>query len=160
MSKKKETALLQQTRPQDITPETIIADLSAAVKDNPFRDILEQGVALKDTVEIIRRLFPGFDKSLGSKCANAERYGAVLHPLALAAVLAAFPEEAKAAEKAHKPKKKDGHKLVHRISARLTERQYRQLQRHLEREGYETMQEWLTEMVTVWLAQKEGKHER
>ena len=121
--------------------------------DNELRDLrVRCQLPVKDMVEVVRTLYPKFDKTVQSKCENGSAYGVLLRPDALEALYRAFDPEA--LESRSKPKK-EKHRLTCRISARLEDDDYKALQQHLEADGYSTMQELLTDLVRRYLKEKE-----
>ena len=121
--------------------------------DNELRDLrMRRQLPVKDMVEVVRTLYPKFDKTVQSKCENGSAYGGSLRPDALEALYRAFDPEA--LESRRKPKK-EKHRLTCRISARLEDDDYKALQQHLEADGYSTMQELLTDLVRRYLKEKE-----
>ena len=107
---------------------------------------------VKDMVEVVRTLYPKFDKTVQSKCENGSSYGVSLLPDAMEALYKAFDPQA--LEDRRKPKK-EKHRLTCRISARLEDEDYKALQQHLEADGYATMQDLLTALVRQYLKEKE-----
>lgn len=121
--------------------------------DNELRELrMRLQLPVKDMVEVVRTLYPKFDKTVQSKCENGIAYGVSLRPDALEALYRAFDPEA--LESRRKPKK-EKHRLTCRISARLEDDDYNALQQHLEADGYSTMQELLTDLVRRYLKEKE-----
>ncbi len=113
----------------------------------------EKDIPAKDMVEVIKALFPKYDKTIQSKCENGELYGVCLLPEAVDAVCKAFAPELK------HPPKKDTHRLTCRISCRLENADYEQLQHNLKADGYTTIQDWLTIMVRQYNKEKEQNNE-
>ena len=66
-----------------ILPENV-ADVKPA---NLLRQIEEGGVKPSEIVSTVQRLYPGYEKTLHSKCKNGEKYGIMLRPDAMAAVV-------------------------------------------------------------------------
>ena len=121
--------------------------------DNELRDLrMRRQLPVKDMVEVVRTLYPKFDKTVQNKCENGSAYGVSLRPDALEALYRAFDPES--LESRRKPKK-EKHRLTCRISARLEDDDYKALQQHLEADGDSTMQELLTDLVRRYLKEKE-----
>lgn len=121
--------------------------------DNELRDLrMRLQLPVKDMVEVVRTLYPKFDKTVQSKCENGGAYGVVLRPDAMEALYRAFDPEAL---ESCKKLKKEKHRLTCRISARLEDGDYKALQQHLEADGYSTMQDLLTDLVRRYLKEKE-----
>lgn len=119
---------------------------------------LREGKTPKENAEMIalvRERYPGFDKSLLSKCSNSEKYGVELVPEAMTILLERFGQELPP-EKPQNKRTGSEHRFSCRISARLPDADYAALQRRLKADGYKTMQAWLAEMVRRYL-QKGGE---
>lgn len=113
----------------------------------------EKGLAAKNMVTVIRRLYPKCDKPLLSKCENGDSYGVDIREDALEALYTEFAPERL---KERRRKKNSGHKLTCRISARLADGGCLALQRYIRTDGYGTMQDWLTDTVRAYLKNKEA----
>lgn len=119
---------------------------------------LREGKTSKENAEmvaLVKKSYPGFDKSLLSKCSNIERYGVELVPEAMKILLKRFGQE-QTPEKPQKQRAGERHRLTCRISARLPDADYQALQRQVKADGYKTMQAWLADMVRQYL--QKGKH--
>lgn len=119
---------------------------------------LREGKTPKENAEMIalvRERYPGFDKSLLSKCSNSEKYGVELVPEAMTILLERFGQELPP-EKPQNKRTGSGHRFSCRISARLPDADYAALQWRLKADGYKTVQAWLAEMVRRYL-QKGGE---
>ena len=109
-----------------------------------------------EMVALVKKSYPGFDKTLLSKCSNSKRYGVELVPEAMKILLERFGQE-QPPEKPQKKRTSSGHRFSCRISARLPDADYQALQRQLKADGYKTMQAWIAEMVKQYLKQKGGE---
>ncbi|MDO4175778.1 MAG: hypothetical protein Q4D42_13550 [Eubacteriales bacterium] len=119
---------------------------------------LREGCTPQDNAEMIllvKKQYPGFDKSLLSKCTNSQKYGVQLVPEAMKILLKRFGQE-QTPEKPQNKRTSSGHRFSCRISARLPDADYAALQQRLKADGYKTMQAWLAEMVRQYL-QKGGE---
>lgn len=67
---------------------------------------------------LVKKKYPGFDKSLLSKCSNSERYGIELVPEAMAILMERFGENTP--EKPQKKRKSSGHRFSCRMQGFLT----------------------------------------
>ena len=121
--------------------------------DNDLRDLrVQKQLPVKDMVEVVRTLYPKFDKTVQSKCENGSSYGIALRPDAMEALYKQFaPEILEGRRLAHKER----HRLTCRISARLENDDYAALQQHQKADGYATMQDLLTDLVRRYLKAKE-----
>lgn len=113
--------------------------------DELFLIRLYAGAKAKDIEGVLKRKFPGIDKTLISKCEN-DRYGVCLNKAAMRMLRDAFPDAAQRANFASASKRKDRHKKRRRIVARLTEEEYERLQLYLNRNGT-TMQAFLESVL-------------
>lgn len=109
---------------------------------------LRKNLAVRDMVDVVRGVFPKYDKTMQSKCENGDAYGVSIRPEAMNALYQAFDPDAASSGR----KKKEGHRLTCRISARLEDDVYAELQRRQEAEGYGSMQELLTALVIQYLS--------
>ena len=114
---------------------------------------LRRNLSQKDMVDVVRQIYPKYDKYVQSKCEKSELYGVELAKDAMNALYAAFDPERATARSA---RKKDKHRLTCSIRARLETPIYEALQQLIEAEGHATAQEWLTEKVMSYLAEKGG----
>lgn len=148
MSEKKEVAaLLEQKQPQAKYPNPIIAEDQKSVKPNPneLSQLREYaGCRAVDMVEVVREIYPKYDKYLHSKVENGNEYGIQLRPNATKELIQRFAPDLQA-----KPRKPNRSK-PNRIYARLPDTLYRQLQQHLDRIG-KTMQDFLEELIAKHL---------
>ena len=112
---------------------------------------LSKNIPVKDMVEVLKPLYPKYDKTVQSKCENGDAYGVQLRPDAMAALYKAFDPDALT----KKRKSKDQHRLTCRVSCRLETEEYVKLKRLVEAEGYGTMQDWLTAKIREYI--KEGE---
>lgn len=114
---------------------------------------IEKKIPAKDMVAVVQTIYPKYDKTVQSKCENSELYGTILAPDAMKALRSAFDPEGEAAARA---RRKDRHRLTCSIRARLETPVYEALQQLIEAEGHATAQEWLTEKVKAYLAERGG----
>lgn len=98
----------------------------------------ELNIPVKDIVEVIKPLYPKFDKVMQSKAEN-EEYGVELRRDAVEAVYRKFAPE--------RLTKNDGHKLTCRISCRLEPEDYEKLKQLAQQQGFSTMQNWLSATI-------------
>lgn len=108
---------------------------------------LSKSIPAKDMVDIVRTLYPKYDKTMQSKCENGETYGVELRQDAMDALYTKFAPEIK--ETAQR-RRKDRHRLTCRISARLENELFQVLQKRMEADGYATAQEWITVMAKLY----------
>ncbi len=107
----------------------------------------------KEMVAVVQKLYPKYDKTMQSKCERGSEYGVDLRPDAMEALYRHFDP---AALEARSRKKGSGHRLTCRISCRLEDKDYRALQQHIQADGYQTMQDWITAMVRRYIQGKAG----
>lgn len=118
-----------------------------------LRDLrLTKNIPAGDMVTVVQQLYPKYDKTMQSKCENGVAYGIDLRADALEALYSRFAPELL---ERRRRRKNSGHRLTCRISARLTDGEYGLLQQRIRADGYNTMQDWLTDTVRTYLAEKE-----
>ncbi len=135
-------------------PTNSIAQKATEVKTEPLRELRTKlSIPAKDLVDVVRDLFPKYDKMLQSKCERSSEYGVRIRPEAMDALYAKF-----APEKLEKVKKKrrGGHRLTCRITCRLEDDEYNRLIACIHEDGFDQMQAWLTYIVRNYL-KKKGK---
>lgn len=106
-------------------------------------------IPAKEAVSVIQTLYPKFDKTMWSKVKSGA-YGATLPEDARKALWERF---APMILEARKKSRHGKHRMTCSIRARLPDDVYEALQQRILAEGYDTMQEWLTEEVTLYLAE-------
>ena len=110
----------------------------------------------KDIVATVQRIYPSFDKAMLSKSENFERYGVTIRRDALDVLIDEFaPEDAERIRK----RRRGGHRLTCRISCRLDSSSYSELQQALRADGFDTIQDWLSQTVTKYLESQNRKEE-
>lgn len=120
--------------------------------DNELRDLrLRKQLPAKEMVEVVRTIYPKFDKTLLSKCENGGVYGVQLRTDAMRVLRVAYCPESPNGNKVSRHGK---HRLSCCVSARLENAVYEALQRQLRADGYTTVQDLLTDLVRKYL--KEG----
>ncbi len=116
---------------------------------NALRELrLRCQLPAKEMVSVVQELYPKYDKTMQSKCERGSEYGVDLRPDAMAALYQRFDP---GGLEARRRKKNSGHRLTCRISCRLEDEDYRALQQHIQADGYQTMQNWLTDMVRQYI---------
>lgn len=124
--------------------------------DNDLRDLrVQKQLPVKEMVEVVRVLYPKFDKTVQSKCENGSSYGISLRPDAMDALYQRFAPEVL---EGRRLTRRERHRLTCRISARLENDDYAALQQHLKADGYATMQDLLTDLVRQYLKVKEDSN--
>ena len=95
----------------------------------------ELNIPVKDIVEVVRPLYPKFDKVMQSKAENPE-YGVELRKDAVEAVYRKFaPEKLNI--------KKDRHRRSCRITCRLEDEDYEKFKQIVADRGFPSVQSWL-----------------
>lgn len=135
-----------------------ISQKTAEVNSNSLRALrLEKNIPPKEIVEVVREMFPKYDKMLQSKCEHSDTYGIELRKEAMDAILAKYnPEQLEAIKR----KRRGGHKLTKRISCRLADDEYDKLIKYTHEDGFDEMQAWLTFIVRKYLKSKAGKEKQ
>lgn len=100
---------------------------------------VERHIPVSDMVEVVRTLYPGYDKPLHSKVDNGKKYGIRLRADAEKLLLHHFTESNQA-------RRNDRRKKPKRIQARVSETIYGTLQRHISDAGI-TMQDFIEGLI-------------
>ena len=155
MSTKNAAALVAQQRPRGGNgnstqiPDSIVQNLPPDVK--AIRDFSERRhIPVSDMVEVVRTLYPKYDRFLHSRCAHGDETGVMLRPDALRTLQLHFQEDG-AKRPAERPRKKPN-----RVQCRLSDRLYTLLQQHIAQTG-QTTQEYLEDLIIANLT-KEKAH--
>lgn len=144
MNKKEAAPLVTQREPQMggetqlSQPMPIVPHLPADVK--AILDLTQQRhIPTADIVELVKTLYPKFDRFLLSRCAHGNETGVSLRTDALKALLIHFAEDGQKAisEKRKRP---------NRCQCRLTDTVYEQTQTRIRERG-QTMQDYLEELI-------------
>ncbi len=135
------------------TTNSILPDQPIHVKSegNLLRQIEESGVKPSDMITFIQRLYPGYEKTLHSKCKNGEKYGIMLRPDAMDAIMVAYA-----------PALRSGHRSDRRKKPRrrLSDALYGALQQAIRAKGM-TIQQWIEDLALALITQSaktEGEH--
>ena len=115
---------------------------------------LETKTPAKEMVKVVRGIYPKYDKSMQSKCERGDEYGVQIRPDALNALYKVFAPE-KMEREEPKPKS-SGHRLSCRISCRLEDEIYADLVQYIKADGYKTMQDWLSDVVSDYISSKKN----
>lgn len=99
----------------------------------------------QDVIKVVREQYRGFDKSLLSKVENPDRYGVRLVTGAERHLLENITNTAP------EIRKRDGHRFTCRVACRLPQGKFDELQRKLRKDGFETVQEGLNELIERYL---------
>ncbi len=135
---------------------TIISQKSDDVKPEPLRELrISKSIPGKDMVDLVRTIFPKYDKMLQSKCERSNEYGVRIRPEAMDALVKQFaPERLEEIKR----KRRGGHRLTCRVTCRLEDPEYAELLEAIREEGFDTMQAWLAFNIRKHLkARKEAK---
>lgn len=148
MSTRKEAALLAQNEPQPLETTTSIDAEPEAV--NALRELrLGKEVPAQDMVDIVRQMYPRYDKHLQSKAERSHLYGIRLCDDAMDALVKAF-----APEKAKPPKKLEVRTNPYRLVCRVSTQDYNRVRTQMQREGFSTTQDWLYSLIKKYLNAK------
>lgn len=158
-TKKQETAPRQQSQSPGETgvpmgsTTCIVPDQIPDVKPtNLLRQIEEDGVKPSEMIAVVQRLYPGYEKTLHSKCKNGEKYGVMLRPDAIAAIVTQFAPELR------NNRRRDVRTKPRRIQARLSEAVYGALQQALRVKGV-TVQRWIEDSALGLINQTGGSRD-
>lgn len=106
----------------------------------------------RDVVQEVKPVYPGFDKTLLSKCLNADKYGVTMTSGSFGCLVKAFP--AVMGETQKQTRRGDGHRLRDRVMCRLEKEEYEALQRFIREDGFDTMQSWLVYTIRNYIKTK------
>ncbi|PWM26744.1 MAG: hypothetical protein DBX48_04310 [Limosilactobacillus fermentum] len=119
---------------------------------NELRSLrVELGLPAKDIVEIVRTIYPKYDKTMQSKCERSDEYGVILQPDAMATLRKQLDPLGKTVDK----RKKDRHRLTNRLHCRLDDTTYQVLQQKMEADGFASSQELLASLIRDYLGEGE-----
>lgn len=157
MSTKKAAALVAQRRPQEGNgsstkiPNSIVPNLPPDVK--AIRDFSERRhIPVADIVEVVRTIYPKYDKFLHSRCVHGDETGVMLRPDALKALLIHFREDE--GKRPSQPRRRK----PNRIQCRVSDALYGVLQRHVARASV-TMQDYLEALIIAHITKECGHGE-
>ena len=114
---------------------------------------LKKGILAKDIVAVVQTIYPKYDMTLQSKCEGSDAYGVCLTPKAMKAVYAKFDPDGSARKHLRSA---DQHRLKDRLHGRITADEAAQLQQKLAADGYDTVQDWLTDVVRGYISAEAG----
>lgn len=114
----------------------------------------------KEMVEVIKKLYPKFDKTSLTKCVHSDQYGLELPSEAIAALYEHFAPEIMPQAVRVERRKKDRHRRTGRITIRIENEAYEALQRLIAADGYHTTQEWGSAMAYQYLKSKHWPENR
>ncbi|MGN0787086.1 MAG: hypothetical protein ACI4OB_06810 [Christensenellales bacterium] len=147
----KEQPHANENCPKGKKPYDIIAHIKVNC-NNPLQYIRTvKQIPAKEVVEFVRGLHPKYDKTLQSKCERLEDYGVELETEAMIAVVEAYAPEL-LIEKPTAVRQAENRRLKCRISCRLEDELYAKLLLTLKAKGFMTVQDWLHEMISIYLS--------
>lgn len=111
---------------------------------------LKKGLGPKELVQVVREIYPCYDRYLQSKVEHPEKYGIRLLQDAEDEIVKTYSKTADA------PRKPEKRRLRCRLTVRTTKKVYAQLQRVLKRKGFETVQAGLTHIINAYLENADG----
>jgi hypothetical protein len=100
----------------------------------------ERGLMGKDLISVVRTRYRGYGKSEHSKVANPEKYGIRLLESAEQLIKDTYGTSA--------PRRAENRRNPCRVQCRLSRHEYARLQLACVRSGHETMQEFLSQIIT------------
>ncbi len=129
---------------------SIVSQNSEDVKTEPLRELrISKSIPAKEMVEVVRELFPKYDKMLQSKCERSSEYGVRIRPEAMDALVAKYaPEELEKIKR----KRRGGHRLTCRVTCRLEDAEYAEVVKLVREDGFNTIQAWLACHIRKCLA--------
>lgn len=133
-------------------PITILDDSTKEVNHrNALRELrLAREVPASNMVAVVKTLYPGYDKTLQSKCERSHHYGVKLCDDAMEKLYQAYaPEKAKS-------KNPENRTNPHRLVCRVNTQDYNRIKTLMHQEGFSTIQDWLYSLIKKHLKEKEG----
>lgn len=115
---------------------------------------LKKQIPAKEMVAVVREIYPKYDNTTQSKCENTDAYGICLTQKAMKALYAKFDPDGSIRKHLRTA---DQHRLKDKLHARITADEASQLRAHLAADGYNTVQDWLTDVVRDYI--KKGESE-
>ncbi len=122
-----------------------------------LRDLrISKQLPAKDIVAVVQKLYPAFDKTMLSKSEHGDKYGVTLRRDALDALIDEFaPEELEAV----RYRRGGRHRLTRKVMCRLEDEDYAALQRHIEADGFTTMQNALAHLIKNYISERSQSHD-
>lgn len=131
---------------------SIVSQNSEDVKTEPLRKLrISKAIPAMEMVEVVREIFPKYDKTLQSKCERSSEYGVRIRPEAMDALVAKYaPEELEEIKR----KRRGGHYLKCRVTCRLEDAEYAEFVKVVHEDGFDTIQAWLAFHIRRHLAER------
>lgn len=115
----------------------------------------DENITPKQIVQEVKPVYPGFDKTLLSKCLNADKYGVTMTAGSFGCLAQAFPQVM--CEPQKEPRRADQHRLKDRVTCRLEKGEFEVLQRLIREDGFDTMQSFLAWLIRQYIKSKEDE---
>lgn len=149
-----ELGSLDNTGNSVAAPKCSISDNAAIVKNFDLRGLRQnKNVSAKDVINLVCSMYPGYDKTLNSKCENGDKYGITLKIKAQNAIILEFAPELMEKEK----RRRQGyHKLTATVFCRVDSETHQRLREKIIKEGWTSIQSWLTEIILNYLGGNNG----
>lgn len=117
-----------------------------------LRDLrLKFSIPSQDMVDVVRTLYPKYDKPLQSKCEAPDVYGVELRRDARKALYMKYDPEGWAKYK----RRIDGHKLQNRVQCRLDDETFRRFVAKYRADGFKTAQDCLVDLIKAYTVQSD-----
>ena len=110
---------------------------------------LSKQIPAKDMLAVVQAIYPKYDMTSQSKCENSDAYGICLTQKAMKALYAKFDPDGSIRKHLRTA---DQHRLKDKLHARITADEAAQLKAHLAADGYDTVQDWLTDVVRGYIS--------
>ena len=114
---------------------------------------LKKQIPAKEMVALVQTIYPKYDMTSQSKCENTDAYGICLPQKAMKALYAKYDPDGNVRKHLRTA---DQHRLQDRLHGRITAEEAAQLQRQLAADGYDTVQDWLTDVVRGYIHKDEA----
>lgn len=117
-----------------------------------LRDLrLKFSIPSQDMVDVVRAIYPKYDKPLQSKCEAPEVYGIELRRDARKALFQKYDPEGWEKHKRHT----DGHRFKNRVQCRLDDETYRHFVAKYRADGFKTAQDCLVDLIRAYTVQSD-----
>lgn len=126
---------------------SIVSENRGEVKNDLRRLRLTSGAPVREMVDVVRGIYPKYDKVIQSKVEHGDEYGINLRSDAMRALIHRFAPERDRGPRA------DGRTKPYRIQARLSKAAYGQLQQLVGERGA-TMQDFLESLILDYLTRR------
>ena len=105
---------------------------------------VKKNLSSRDMVEVVKPLYPKFDKITLSKCEHGDLYGIEIKSDALRELYRSFGQNLTIA------KKKDNRRLNHHLTVRVDDTDFELLKQNQKKHGFDTLQDCLSALIKTY----------